>query len=118
MTNVSQRFQKKEILESILFPSQIISDQFATHSLLLTDGRVISGMTSPVGDGALILLDSTGQKMTVSRDDIETTTRSRVSAMPEGLLNKLSIEEVSDLFAYLSKLPQSDVAKRSEAKKR
>ena len=31
LTNVSKRFQKKEILESILFPSQVISDQYGSQ---------------------------------------------------------------------------------------
>ena len=112
LTTVSQRFQKKEILESILFPSQVISDQYATNTVVLNNGKVISGITSPVGDGSIIVLDSTGQKMTVSKDEVESVTRSKASAMPDGLLNKLSIEEVADLFAYLASPSQSEVAKR------
>ena len=112
LTTVSQRFQKKEILESILFPSQVISDQYATHTLILADGKVLTGMTSPVGDGSVIVLDATGQKTTVNKDDVETVTRSKVSAMPDGLLNKLSIEEVVDLFTYLSGAPKAELAKR------
>lgn len=112
LTTVSQRFQKKEILESILFPSQVVSDQYATHTLVLNDGKVLSGMTSPVGDGSLIVLDSNGQKTTVAKDEVESVTRNKTSSMPEGLLNKLSIEEVADLFAYLTGQPPSEVAKR------
>src|SRR6185369_16036167 len=39
LTTVSQRFQKKEILESILYPSQVISDQYASRTVQLRDGR-------------------------------------------------------------------------------
>jgi putative heme-binding domain-containing protein len=114
LTTVSLRFQKKEILESILFPSQVISDQFATHTMVLTDGKVIAGMTSPVGDGSVIVLDASGNKTTVQKDDVESISRSKVSAMPDGLLNKLSIEEVADLFSYLTSPPSTELAKRRQ----
>jgi putative membrane-bound dehydrogenase-like protein len=118
LSTVSQRFQKKEVLESILFPSHVISDQYAAHTVTLNDGRVLSGMVSPVGDGSLIVLDANGQKVAVNKDEIESTVRNKVSSMPEGLLNKLTIEEVADLFAYLNQPPQSELAKRPAAKPR
>jgi hypothetical protein len=33
--------------------------------------------------------------------------------MPDGLLNALSLEEIADLFAYLTASGRSDVVKRS-----
>ena len=114
LTTVSLRFQKKEILESILFPSQVISDQFATHMMVLADGKVISGMTSPVGDGSVIVLDAAGNKTTVQKDEVDSISRSKVSAMPDGLLNKLSIEEVADLFMYLTSPSSSELAKKRQ----
>ena len=58
LTNVSRRFQKKEILESILFPSQVISDQYASKTVVLKDGRTIWGLTAPQPDGSLVVLQS------------------------------------------------------------
>jgi putative heme-binding domain-containing protein len=118
LTTVSRRFQKKEILESILFPSQVISDQYATHSLILDDGRTITGMVSPVGDGTVIVLQSDGEKLTLTKDQVETVERARVSSMPEGLLNTLSLDEVADLFAYLNSNAEPDVATRPAASPR
>ena len=43
LTNVSKRFQKKEILESILFPSHVISDQFASQTIVTKDGKSYVG---------------------------------------------------------------------------
>ncbi len=62
LTTVSKRFQRKEILESILFPSQVISDQYATQTIITVDGRTIAGMVSPIGDGSLIVLQANGEK--------------------------------------------------------
>ncbi len=109
LTAVAHRFQRKEILESILFPSQVISDQYATQTIVTNDGRTVVGMVSPVGDGSLIVLQPNGEKLTIKKQDIDQTMRAKQSAMPEGLLNALTIEEVADLFAYLTKPPGDTV---------
>ena len=112
LTNISKRFQKKEILESILFPSHVISDQYASHTVETKSGKSYVGLTAPRNDGSLVVLQSNGEKVVVPEDDIEEVTRSKVSAMPEGLLNPLSPEEIVDLFAFLSTPPRAEVARR------
>ncbi len=110
LSTVSRRFQKKEILESILFPSQVISDQYASKTVLTTDGRSITGLAAPQADGSLIVLQSNGQKASIQAADIEKIIPSKVSAMPEGLLNSLTLEEIADLFSYLNQSAEANVA--------
>ncbi|MEX2113637.1 MAG: c-type cytochrome [Pirellulales bacterium] len=110
LTNISKRFQKKEILESILFPSQVISDQYASQTIVTKDGKTYTGMVAPTGDDSLTVLQISGEKVVVPRSDVEQTTRTKVSAMPDGLLNTLSLEEIADLFRYLSSPPAQDLA--------
>jgi hypothetical protein len=38
--------------------------------------------------------------------------------MPEGLANRLTLEQIADLFAYLMKSPEPNVAGRAPAKVR
>ncbi len=42
-----------------------------------------------------------GRFTRVRRSDIESIEPSKVSMMPQGLLNTLTAEEIQDLFAYL-----------------
>jgi putative heme-binding domain-containing protein len=112
LTTVSRRFQKKEVLESILFPSQVISDQYASKTVLTTDGRSITGLAAPQADGSLVVLQSNGQKATIAAADIDKTVPSKISAMPEGLLNTLNLEEIADLFTYLNQSPGDNIADR------
>jgi putative heme-binding domain-containing protein len=112
LTTVSRRFQKKEILESILFPSQVISDQYASKTITTTDGRSINGLVAPQPDGKLVVLQSNGQKVTIATSEIETTAPCKISAMPEGLLNPLTLEDIANLFAYLGTPPQADLTSR------
>ena len=112
LTTVSRRFQKKEILESILFPSQVISDQYASKTIITTDGRSINGLVAPQPDGSLVVLQSNTEKVTIAASDVETMVTSKVSAMPEGLLNPLTLEDIANLFAYLSYPPGTSVTSR------
>ncbi|HXT60615.1 MAG TPA: c-type cytochrome [Pirellulales bacterium] len=106
LTTVSQRFQRKEILESLLFPSQVISDQYASKTIVTAEGRTFTGLVAPQGASAVTVLQANGEKVTVRKDDISETAPSTKSAMPEGLLNQLTLDEVADLFAYLGTTPK------------
>ncbi|HET6883288.1 MAG TPA: HEAT repeat domain-containing protein [Pirellulales bacterium] len=117
LSMVSQRFQRKEILESVLFPSQIISDQYMSKTVVTNDGITYTGLVAPSGEDAVVILQANGEKVTLANDDIAETAPSKVSAMPEGLLNTLSLQEIADLFAFLNKPTQSNVTVQPSLKR-
>ena len=63
--------------------------------------------------GGMMVLQSDGQKVELKAEDIEDVQPSKVSAMPEGLANRLSLEQIADLFAYLTNAPEPSVAGRA-----
>lgn len=101
LTTVAQRFQKREVLESIIYPSHVISDQYATRTLVMRDGRQFSGIVGSAGPGMYLVLQADGQKIRVPQNGVEQMVNSTISTMPEGLLNELSMQEIMDLFAFL-----------------
>ncbi|MGE3405227.1 MAG: HEAT repeat domain-containing protein [Pirellulales bacterium] len=113
LTTISRRFQTKEILESVLFPSQVVSDQYATKSVETTKGETIVGLVSPAGADAIVVLQSNAEKVTIAKEDISEIMPIKKSAMPEGLFNSLTVEEIADLFEYLQSTPSSDTARRT-----
>ena len=117
LTTVSQRFQRKEVLESIMFPSQVISDQYASQ-MVSANGRTYTGIVAKQSDGSVIVLQSDGGKVTLAADEIEETAPSKTSTMPEGLLNKLTLEQVADLFAFLMEGNNPSVAGQVTAPQR
>ncbi|HLJ11275.1 MAG TPA: HEAT repeat domain-containing protein, partial [Planctomycetaceae bacterium] len=102
LTAVRRRFQKKEILEAVLLPSQVISDQYAAMTVVTTDGLVHTGLPLPnPGSNKLLLLLSDATKIEISPEKIEEKQKAKVSVMPEGLFKDLSLEQIADLFAFL-----------------
>ncbi len=115
LTTISRRFQVQEILESIIYPSQVISDQYASHTVITTDGKQLQGLVVPDGDGKIKLIPSQGDPKILAESDIDEILPNNTSAMPEGLLNNLSLEQIADLFAYLMNVPEPAIATRPKA---
>lgn len=115
LTTVSRRFQKKEILRSIIFPSHVISDQYASQKILTTDGRALTGIAAPAGQEAITLIGADGRKTLLRGDQIEDIQASSVSVMPQGLLDALTLQQIADLFAYLGHPPRHNITSRRGA---
>ncbi len=112
LTGLRKRFTRREVLESVLFPSHAISDQYAAKNVILNDGQKFTGLVTNGGQGELILLTAKGEKLSILEKDVDEMTPSLVSSMPTGLLDKLTLEEIAELMAYLLKTPNPEVARR------
>jgi len=111
LTNLHKRFTRREVLESIIYPSHVISDQYASKTIVTEEGAQLTGLVTPGPGESVIVVDSNGKKTVVQQDEIEEVVASKVSAMPAGLLNDLSLAEIASLFSYLRALQPSRVAR-------
>ena len=87
------RFNVRDLLESIVEPSKVISDQYAAITIAKKNGRVVTGRVGNLhGDSLSIIEDmfDPGRATDVRRADIEEIKPSDVSLMPIGLLNSLT----------------------------
>lgn len=104
LTGLAGRFDKRYILESILEPSKVISDQYAAVQILTIEGQVIHGrIVNLAGDSFRVntnMLDPDAQ-VSVDRKQIEEMVPSKTSMMPQGAINTLNKEEILDLMAFL-----------------
>jgi putative heme-binding domain-containing protein len=104
LTAVAGRFGVRDLLEAIVDPSKVISDQYAAVSIATKDGRVITGRVGNVfGDTLSVIEDmfDPGRTTDVRRPDIDEMNPSKTSPMPAGLLNSLTADEIQDLAAFL-----------------
>ena len=104
LTTLSKRFKRFDILESIYYPSKVISDQYRSTTIVTKRGQRIDGLAAVQGD-AVTVLQSDGTKATLRKKDIDQQFSSLVSVMPEKLLDLLTKQEIADLFAYMESEP-------------
>jgi putative heme-binding domain-containing protein len=104
LTGLAGRFSARDILESVLEPDKVISDQYASSVITTTDGKTIIGrVTNYNGDGITVNTNMQDPNATASikRGEIDTMEPSKTSMMPSGLLNTLHEDELLDLMAFL-----------------
>ena len=86
-------------------PSKKINEQYNRLVYELKNGKQIVGrLIETTGDAIVVGTNPDNplaNHVRINKKDVESVTPSRVSAMPEGLLNTLTREEVLDLLAYL-----------------
>ena len=104
LSGVVGRFSAKDLLESILLPNKEVSDQYAPVIVKKTDGESVTGrVVNMAGEGIMISpnMFDPDDIVVVNRSEIRSIEPSKVSMMPEGLVNALTQEEILDLMAYL-----------------
>lgn len=114
LTNLVRRFRKREMLESIIYPSYVISDQYRSQTVITAAGRQLTGIVASGAPGEVVVLQQDGKKVIVKKDDVDETIPSKISVMPEGLLNTLTLQEITDLFAYLTSPTEATTAAKPE----
>ena len=104
LTGVGRRFTTRDLLEAVVEPSRVISDQYRSTIFTLTDGKTISGHIADMGQNELSVMTDMllpGDYTKIDRGAIEAMQPSLVSMMPAGLLNTRTLKEILDLMAYL-----------------
>jgi putative heme-binding domain-containing protein len=82
-----------------------VNADFKMRVVVLNDGRVLNGIIVAKTDRTITLKSQTGTTV-VDRNDIDDMQESKLSLMPEGLLDSLPEAQVRDLIAYLMHLSQ------------
>jgi putative heme-binding domain-containing protein len=103
LSAVGSRFNHHDILESIIEPSKVISEQYASLIVTTKGGDTIMGLVAEQNaDHLTLVIDPiAGTKKTIPAADIKSREISPVSMMPPGLINVLTKEEILDLLAYI-----------------
>ncbi|WOK09049.1 c-type cytochrome [Imperialibacter roseus] len=91
------------ILADIINPNRSIADGFETWELKTSKGEQLTGVIASETASSLSIKDPAGNLTTVNRNEIESLKASDVSAMPTGFENSISVEQMSDLIAYLKR---------------
>jgi putative heme-binding domain-containing protein len=108
MVDIGKRYSAAELVESILKPSEKIAQGFETYSFEMADGKVYSGFVVSERAKSVLIREGTGTQRELRLDQIESRTIQKQSMMPDGVVNNLTPEDLTDLVAYLQSLTSGD----------
>ena len=104
LTQLGTRFTVKDMLEAIIEPNKVVSDQYAATVFTMKDGSSILGRLTNEDENSYYISQNPFAPDVVReipKKDVLNTKYSYISVMYPGLINRLNEEELKDLMAYL-----------------
>ncbi|HUR57979.1 MAG TPA: c-type cytochrome, partial [Opitutaceae bacterium] len=104
LSGAGNRYSVRDLLENIVDPSLVISDQYGSEQIDQQDGTTLVGRVVGEEDGTLLLMTNPfmpDEKTKVKTSAVKSRKPYQLSMMPPGLINSLNPEELKDLVAYL-----------------
>jgi putative heme-binding domain-containing protein len=103
LAGVGRRLSAHDLLESILLPSKVIAEGYATTEIETVSGTVIAGRIEREDDRVIIIrpISAIEDAVTIRKTEVRRRGLSQISNMPTGILNTLTETQVLDLLAYL-----------------
>jgi len=104
LTGSGGRYSVRDLLENIIEPSKVISDQFGAEQIERRGGDPLVGRIVGEENGELVVMANPfmpDEKVRVKTSEVVSRRAYEASLMPSGLINSLNPEELQDLLAYL-----------------
>ena len=120
LTAVGRRFNQQNLLEALVDPSKVVSDQYQATLFSLTDGRQVAGRVINLNAGNYLVLENMmnpGALTPIEVEQIDEMAPSPVSMMPQGLLDSFTEDEIRDMVAFL-RTGAADAVDAGEVKKK
>jgi hypothetical protein len=95
---------ERELVESILFPSNSIARDYDLNSFQMTDGSSVLGLIKARSAEGVVVKEASGQERLLPTESVASSTQLTTSLMPTGLDGMLAEKELIDLVAYLRSL--------------
>lgn len=105
LSKLDPKWKGMEILKEILDPSAKINEKYQTNVIELNDGRTITGLVVEETPDVIKIVENPLAKadpVVIKRGDVADRSKSNVSIMPKGLLDKLTRDEIVDLVAFVN----------------
>ncbi|WP_435010028.1 HEAT repeat domain-containing protein [Tundrisphaera lichenicola] len=104
LDGIAAKYDKAEVVKSVLEPSARIANGYQPVVIARIDGTVLTGLIREETEAHLELIDSQARTIRVAKGDVETRRIGEISTMPTGLVDGLTKVEFADLIAYLMSL--------------
>ncbi len=104
LTEIGTKYPKEGLLESIVHPSKGISFGYESWEIKLKDGSAMSGIIRSKTESDVDLRLPGGASQKIKTSDIKAMKDLKVSMMPEGLHESMSLQDLANLLEYLKTL--------------
>lgn len=104
LTAAGNRFNTKDLVETLIDPDKSISDQYEATIFAMEDGRTVTGrVVNLAGEEYWVQPDmiNPDQMEKIKVAEIEAMKPSKVSPMPRGLLDTMTRDDILDLIAWM-----------------
>lgn len=104
LSEIGKKYNRAQLLESIIEPSKQIDPKFAAYLVETTAGQVHAGLLIEKTEREVILKDTQNKQIRIPADEIELFAPQQKSLMPDSLLRDMTAQEVADLVEFLGTL--------------
>jgi putative membrane-bound dehydrogenase-like protein len=92
----------EQLLSNVFDPSLVIGTAYQATTVATRSGRTLTGLLVEDSPQRVVLRIQGGAVETIPRAEVEESTLSPLSLMPEGIEAQLSPRELADLFAFIT----------------
>ena len=101
LTHIGRIRTERDLLEAIVFPSASFVRSYEPVLVSTKAGKVYNGILRRDGPQEVMLVLGANQEVVIPRVDIDEINPGRVSIMPSGLDQQLTLRDLADLVAFL-----------------
>jgi len=101
LTRTVGTMNRIQLIQSILEPSREIAPQYVSWTFVLDSGKIVTGMLVHENEGKTVVGNSEGVTIDIRTAEIAERVPQRLSVMPEKLFERMTLQELRDVIAYL-----------------
>ena len=104
LQDITKRYQKAELIESIVKPSAKIAQGFESQYFVTNDGKILEGFVVRESGEEIEFRNVAGLAAVLKKTEIEDRGKRATPIMPSGLVDKLNPGQLASILSYLESL--------------
>jgi putative membrane-bound dehydrogenase-like protein len=101
LSQIGKSRTRRDLIEAVVFPSLRLAQGYYPIRVRTIDDEIFNGLLSKQSDTHLELLCGVDKVCRIAKSDIEEQADSKLSVMPAGLEQQMTVSEFADLIAFL-----------------
>src|SRR5205807_2577132 len=101
LSMIGKKASRENLIESILYPSKAIADQYVNWNVETKKGVTITGLIVEEAPDHIVLRDANAKDTHIDTKDIDSRTKNPNSLMPNDIVVYLGEDELTDVVDYL-----------------